>query len=57
MLCYKKILKDALGAINMPNLDSVGSALLITLGMVGVSVTVVALFMWLLYKFFKNREE
>jgi len=41
----------------MPDIESVGSALLITFGMVVVSVTVVALAMWFVYKFFKNKDE
>ncbi|WP_255327151.1 hypothetical protein [Thiomicrorhabdus sp. Milos-T2] len=40
----------------MPNMESVGSALLITLGLLGVSIIVVSLAMWFLYKFFKNKE-
>lgn len=40
----------------MPNIESVGSALLITLGLLGVSIIVVSLAMWFLYKFFKNKE-
>ncbi len=41
----------------MPDMESVGSALLITFSMLAVSITVVALLMWLLYKFFKNKDE
>jgi len=41
----------------MPDMESVGSALLITLTMLAISISVVALLMWLLYKFFKNRDE
>lgn len=41
----------------MPDMESVGSALLITLGMLAVSVSVVVLLMWLLYKFFKNTDK
>ncbi len=37
-------------------MESVGSALLITLGLLGVSIIVVSLAMWFLYKFFKNKE-
>lgn len=38
-------------------MGSVGSALLITLGFVTVSIAIVAFFMWLVYKFFKNKDE
>ncbi len=38
-------------------LDDVGSALLITLVMLVVSLTVVGLAMWWLYRFFKNKDE
>jgi len=41
----------------MPGMDEVGSALLIMLGFLAVSISVVTLFMWLLYKFFKNKDE
>lgn len=41
----------------MPDMESIGSALLIMLGMLTVSITVVALVMWLVYKFFKNKDE
>jgi heme/copper-type cytochrome/quinol oxidase subunit 2 len=41
----------------MPDFESVGSALLITVGMLAVSVTVVGLAMWFVYKFFKNKDE
>lgn len=40
----------------MPDMESVGSALLITLGLVTVSVSIVALAMWLVYKFFKQKD-
>lgn len=40
----------------MPDMESVGSALLITLSLLGVSITIVAILMWLLYKFFKNKD-
>ncbi|WP_162838989.1 hypothetical protein [Thiomicrospira sp. WB1] len=38
-------------------MEEVGSALLLTLGFVGVSALVVALVVWGLYKAFKNRDE
>lgn len=41
----------------MPDFSQIGSALLITLGMMGVAITVVALLMWWLYRFFKNKDE
>lgn len=41
----------------MPDIESVSSALLITFAMLAVSVSVVGLAMWLLYKFFKNKDE
>ncbi|MEA3404532.1 MAG: hypothetical protein U9R28_02195 [Pseudomonadota bacterium] len=41
----------------MPDMDSVGSALLITLSLLGVSITVVGLAMWWLYRFFSNKDE
>ncbi len=41
----------------MPDIQSVGTALLITLGMVTVSIIVVALVMWWLFRFFKNKDD
>lgn len=41
----------------MPTMEEVGSAVLIMLAMVVVGVSIVALFMWLLYKFFKNKDD
>jgi len=41
----------------MPDMESVGSALLITLGFVTVSITVVGLAMWWLFRSFKNKED
>lgn len=38
-------------------LEEVGSALLITLGMVSVSIIIVGLAMWWLYRFFKTKDE
>jgi len=38
-------------------MDSVGSALLITLGFLTVSIAVVGAAMWWLYRFFKNNED
>ncbi len=38
-------------------MQSVGSALLITAALLVVSLTVVGLAMWFLYKFFKNKDE
>lgn len=40
----------------MPTMEEVGTAILIMLGMVVVGVSIVAFFMWLLYKFFKNND-
>jgi hypothetical protein len=37
-------------------LEEVGSALLLTLGFVGISILVVALVLWGLYKAFKHRD-
>lgn len=41
----------------MPDMESVGSALLITLSFLVVSITIVALAMWGVYRFFKNKDE
>jgi len=41
----------------MPGLDQVGSALMITLALLGVSITVVAGLMWWLFKVFRNKDE
>lgn len=41
----------------MPDMNSVGSALLITLGFLTVSVLVVGAAMWWLYRFFKNNDD
>ncbi len=41
----------------MPTMDEVGSALLIMLALLAVSITVVGLVMWWLYRFFKNKDE
>ncbi|WP_256438123.1 hypothetical protein [Thiomicrorhabdus sp. 6S3-12] len=41
----------------MPDMQSVGDALLITLALLGVSVLVVGLLMWWLYRVFRNKEE
>ena len=41
----------------MPDMSSVGSALLITLGFVAVSILVVGAAMWWLYRFFKNSDD
>jgi len=38
-------------------MESVGSALLITFALLVVSIGVVSLAMWFLYKFFKNKDE
>ncbi len=40
----------------MPDMESVGSALLLTLGFVTVSIIIVALAMWGVFRFFKNNE-
>ncbi|VAW43884.1 hypothetical protein MNBD_GAMMA04-1817 [hydrothermal vent metagenome] len=41
----------------MPDMESVGSALLLTLGFVGVSIIIVGLAMWGVFRFFKNNED
>ncbi|MDG6778056.1 hypothetical protein QCB44_04980 [Thiomicrorhabdus sp. zzn3] len=41
----------------MPDLDSISSALLLTLGLLGASILIVALLMWWLYRVFHNRDE
>lgn len=41
----------------MPDMEQVGSALLITLSFLGVSILVVGLLMWWLYRVFKNKDE
>lgn len=41
----------------MPGIDQVGSALLLTFAFVSASITIVALLMWWLYRFFKNKDE
>lgn len=41
----------------MPDMESVGSALLITFGLLTVSILVVGLAMWWVYRFFKNTDE
>lgn len=38
-------------------LDDVGSAIIITLGLLFASLTVVGLLMWWLYRVFKNKEK
>jgi len=40
----------------MPDMESVGSALLLTLGLVTAFIAIVALSMWGLFRFFKNNE-
>ncbi|MDQ7031999.1 MAG: hypothetical protein Q9M37_04680 [Desulfonauticus sp.] len=40
----------------MPDMESVGSALLLTLGFVTVSIIIVAVSMWGVFRFFKNNE-
>jgi hypothetical protein len=40
----------------MPDMESVGSALLLTLGFVTVSILIVGLAMWGVFRFFKNNE-
>lgn len=57
MVCNKKIQKHTLGVINMPDMESVGSALMITFALLVVSVSIVGVSMWLLYKFFKNKDD
>ena len=41
----------------MPDIYSIGTALLITLGLVSVSILIVAAAMWWVYRFFKNQDE
>lgn len=41
----------------MPDMESVGSALLITFGLLAISIIVVGLAMWSLFRFFKNKED
>jgi hypothetical protein len=41
----------------MPYIESVGSALLITFGLLAISIIVVGLSMWWLFHFFKNEED
>ncbi|MDA3807761.1 MAG: hypothetical protein PF440_07595 [Thiomicrorhabdus sp.] len=41
----------------MPDMESVGSALLITFGLLAISFIVVGLAMWWLFHFFKNKED
>lgn len=45
------------GAVNMPDMESVGTAILMTLGLVVVSLMIVGGLMWALYRFFKNKDE
>ena len=40
----------------MPDMESVGYALLFTLGFVAISIIIVGLAMWWLFRFFKNKE-
>ena len=40
----------------MPDMESVGFALLLTLGFVTVAIIIVGLSMWWLFRFFKNNE-
>lgn len=40
----------------MPDIESVGSALLITFGLLLSSIIIVGLAMWFLARFFKNSE-
>lgn len=41
----------------MPDMESVGSALLITFGLLAISILVVGLSMWWLFHFFKNKDD
>lgn len=41
----------------MPNIESVGTALLITFGFVAVSIFIVATVMWWVYRFFRNEND
>lgn len=41
----------------MPDIESVGSALLLTLSLMAVSIVVVALAMWGVFKFFRNKDD
>ncbi len=40
----------------MPDIEIVGSALLLTLGFVTVAIIIVGLAMWGVFRFFKNTE-
>ncbi len=40
----------------MPDMESVGAALLLTLGFVIASIIIVGLAMWGVFRFFKNKE-
>ncbi len=41
----------------MPDMESVGSALLITFGLLAISILVVGLSMWWLFHVFKNKDD
>ncbi|VAW49459.1 hypothetical protein MNBD_GAMMA03-2155 [hydrothermal vent metagenome] len=40
----------------MPDMENIASALLLTLGFVAVSILIVGLAMWGVFRFFKNTE-
>ncbi|WP_319379648.1 hypothetical protein [Thiomicrorhabdus sp.] len=40
----------------MPDLNSIGSALLITLALLAAAVVIVGLSMWWLYRFFRDKD-
>lgn len=40
----------------MPDIETVGFALLLTFGLVTVAITIVGLAMWGVFRFFKNTE-
>ncbi len=42
--------------LKMPDMESIGSALLLTLGFVAAAIIIVALAMWGVFRFFKNTD-
>jgi NhaP-type Na+/H+ or K+/H+ antiporter len=41
----------------MPSPESIGSALLLTLALMGISIVVVGLAMWWLHRVFRNKDQ
>ena len=41
----------------MPDMETVGSVLLLTVGFVTASIIIVGLAMWWVHRFFKNKQE